>query len=480
MGAPPADLTGWQYAFFLQDDWRVRPWLTLNLGLRYELQRPMKESRNLLANFVPELAQVVTAGTTGYPVSLLETDKDNIGPRIGFALRPFKDDRTVIRGGGGIYYSLESFNVARQQLAVTFPFLVREQYSRLAANPLLISFSNPFPQEVRAVQGVNTPVGAQLENPSPVFYQYNLTIERELARDLVMEVGYVGSLGRHLGLRYNINANYPTGQLNAQGQPINARRYTQFADITFQEQSGNSNYNALQTSLRRRARHGLTLLASYTFSRAIDNNSSTNNSTTGAQRNPQDIRNFAAERAVSDFHRQHQFSASFNYELPFGRKRALLSGVTGVADALISGWQFNGVATLLSGRPFTAQFNTADVSQQRADLVGDPFANIPAGLFFNPAAFARPVPTAQDPTFFGNAGRNTLIGPNFRSVDLSLLKNFRLTEGLRLQFRAEAFNAFNHPNFQIPVNFLDNSNVGRVTITANEGREFQFALKLLF
>ncbi len=480
LGAPPDDLNGFQYAFFVQDDWRVRPWLTLNLGLRYELQQPMTESRNLLANFIPELAQVVTAGAPDYPKALLETDKNNIGPRIGFALRPFKNDRTVIRGGGGIYYSLETFNVARQQLAVTFPFLVREQYSRQAANPLLISFSNPFPEQLRAVQGVNTPVGAQLENPTPVFYQYNLTVERELARDLALEIGYVGSQGRHLGLRYNINANYPTGQLNAQGGVINARRYPQFADITYQEQTANSSYNALQTSLRRRSRNGLTLLASYTFSRAIDNNSSTNNSTTGAQRNPQDIRNFAAERAVSDFHRQHQFSGSFNYELPFGRRRALLSDVKGFADALIGGWQLNGVVTLLSGRPFTPQYNAPDVSQQRPDLIGDPLANIPDGMYFNPAAFTRPIPTPQDPTVFGNAGRNILVGPGFRSVDLSLLKNFQLREGLRLQFRAESFNAFNHPNFQIPVNFLDDSDVARVRITANEGREWQFALKLIF
>jgi hypothetical protein len=120
------------------------------------------------------------------------------------------------------------------------------------------------------------------------------------------------------------------------------------------------------------------------------------------------------------------------------------------------------------------------VSQQRPDLIGDPYANIPDGLYYNPAAFARPTPTAQDPTVFGNAGRNILIGPGFRSVDLSLLKNFQLREGLRLQFRAESFNAFNRPNFQIPVNFLDDSDVGRVTITANEGREWQFALKLIF
>ncbi len=342
------------------------------------------------------------------------------------------------------------------------------------------STQRQIPEQIRAVQGVNTPVGAQLENPTPTFYQYNLTVERELARDLALEIGYVGSQGRHLGLRYNINANYPTGRLNAQGQVINARLYPQFADITYQEQGGNSSYNALQTSLRRRARGGLTLLASYTFSRAIDNNSSTNNSTTGAQRNPQDVRNLAAERAVSDFHRQHQFSGSFNYELPFGRKRTLFSGASGLAEALIGGWQLNGVVTLLSGRPFTPQYNAPDVSQQRPDLIGDPYANIPDGLYFNPAAFARPTPTAQDPTVFGNAGRNILIGPGFRSVDLSLLKNFQLREGLRLQFRAESFNAFNHPNFQIPVNFLDDSDVGRVRITANEGREWQFALKLIF
>jgi hypothetical protein len=480
IGAPPDDLNGWQYAFFVQDDWRVRPWLTLNLGLRYELQLPMKESRNLLANFIPEQGQVVTAGTPGYPEALLETDMNNIGPRIGFAVRPFNNDHTVIRGGGGIYFSLETFNVARQQLAVTFPFLVREQYSRQQSNPLLINFSNPFPEQIRMVQGVSTPVGAQLENPTPVFYQYNLTIEREVARDLALEIGYVGSQGRHLGLRYNINANYPTGRLTAQGLVINARRYSQFNDIAYQEQSANSSYNALQTSLRRRLRNGLTLLASYTFSRAIDNNSSTNNSTTGAQRNPQDIRNFAAERAVSDFHRQHQFSGSFNYELPLGRRRALLSNVKGLADALVGGWQLNGVVTLLSGRPFTPQYNAPDVTQQRPDLIGDPYTNIPDGLTFNPAAFTRPIPTAQDPTAFGNAGRNILIGPGFRSVDLSLLKNFQLREGLRLQFRAETFNAFNHPNFQIPVNFLDDSDVGRVRITANEGREWQFALKLIF
>ena len=146
----------------------------------------------------------------------------------------------------------------------------------------------------------------------------------------------------------------------------------------------------------------------------------------------------------------------------------------------VGGWSLNGIVTLLSGRPYTPQYNAPDVSQQRPDLAGNPRANVPAGLEFNPDAFTRPVPTAADPNFYGNSGRNILTGPGFASVDLSLHKNFRLAEGARLQFRAETFNAFNHPNFQIPVFLLDRTDAGRVNHTANEGREFQFALKLIF
>lgn len=484
IGADPADLTGWQYAFFVQDDWRIRPWLTFNLGLRYELQTPLKEATGRLANFVPQFGEAVVSGDPRLPESLVETDKNNWGPRAGFALRPFGDERTVIRGGAGIYYSLETFNPIRQQLAVTFPFIQREQFSRLSSNRLLLSWQNPFPSGRGGLQGLNTPFGLQVDYQAPEFYQYNLTIERELMRDLGLEVGYVGSQGRRLGVRYNLNQPLPTGAftVGAGGvvTPVTARRYPTLGDIQYQEQIANSSYNAFQTSLRRRQRKGLTLLLSYTFSRSIDTASSTNNSTTGAQKFPQDIRDQRAERGLSDFHRKHQFSGSFNYELPFGRGRAYASEASGPLDALIGGWQLNGIVSLLSGRPFTPQFNAPDLSNQRPDVVGDPLANIPAGLFFNPAAFRRPVATAASPELFGNAGRNILIGPGFESLDLSMMKSFRLSENVRLQFRAESFNVLNHPNFQVPVFLLDRSDVGRFTATANEGREFQFALKLLF
>jgi outer membrane receptor protein involved in Fe transport len=495
IGSEPSDLTGWQYAFFVQDDWRLHPRLTLNLGLRYELQTPLVEATNRLSNFIPELGTIVLAGDKRFPKTLLDTDKNNWGPRVGFALRPFGGDKTVLRGGAGIYYSLETFNPIRQQLAVAFPFVNRLSYSRSSSNILLlglprpdVSTSTPFPGAGTGggtvvgteVQGVSTPTGIPVGYQTPEFYQYNLTVERELAKDLALEVGYVGSQGRHLGVRYNLNLPIcVTAPCTATAQFV--RPYPTFGDIQYQAQVANSGYNALQTSLRRRATGGLTLLASYTFSRAIDTASSTNDSTSGTQKFPQNPRNLRDEKGLSDFHRKHQFSTSFNYELPFGRKRAFLSGARGVTEALLGGWQVNGIVTLLSGRPFTPQYNTnaSNSGNQRPNLVGDPFANVPAGLYFNPAAFAAPVASATDLNLFGNLGRNTLIGPGFADVDLSALKNFRLSERVKLQFRAEVFNAFNHPNFHIPEFRLDFPNAGQFT-DVEEGREWQFALKLIF
>ena len=510
VGAEPADTTGTQYAFFAQDDFRVTNWLTLNLGLRYEYQTALGEATGRLANLLingntgnlicPQEVRAANgtlvcaaASTAGLSEKLVNADKNNFGPRVGFALRPFANNKTVIRGGAGIYYSLETFNPIRQQLAVQAPFLNRINFTRNAAFPNALSFATPFPGGTAEA----VPRGINPDYKQPEIYQYNFTVERELAKDLVLEVGYVGSQGRFLGLRYNINSPAPTNQLvvtsptNPTLIPDAPRRFqAQYgtATIQYQDQFGISNYNALQTSLRRRATNGLTLLLSYTFSKSIDTGSSTNNSTTGSQDFPQDIRDvLESQRGLSDFHRKHQFTGSFNYELPFGKGRALFGNASGLTEALVGGWQLNGIVSLLSGRPFTPQFNTVDVGAQRPDVIGDPYANIPEGLAFNPAAFRRPRIRDEngvltgDTELLGNAGRNILIGPNFRTVDLSLLKNIRLAERTRLQLRVESFNLFNTPNFQVPGFLLDNTQtVGQFTQTATEGREFQFAVKLLF
>lgn len=513
IGADPADLRGWQYAFFAQDDWRITPWLTLNLGVRYDYAAPLQERFDRLSNFIPDLGISVCASgefrdssgnlicraadSVGLPRSLVRADKNNIAPRVGFALRPFKDDKTVIRGGAGIFYSLETINPARQQLAISFPYIQRETYSRLSTNLTLLSFQNPFPSSRGAVDGVSTPSGIPVDSQTPEVYQFNLTMEREIVKDLAFEIGYVGTLARRLGVRYNLNQAYPVAFTN--GALVTARAYPALGDITYQVQGANSSYHGLQTSLRRRARNGLTLLLSYTFSKSMDMNSNTNNSTTGAQRNPQDIRNWRAEYALSDFHRTHQFSGSFNYDLPFGKGKAFFSNASGFANTLLGGWQLNGVVSYLSGRPFTPQFSAPDISQQRPDIIGDPYQNIPEGFLFNPFAFAVPTASAADPNLFGNAGRNILIGPNFTKTDLSLFKNFSFNENTRLQLRWEVFNAFNRPNYRLPVFLLpDNisavdgtpaitldelrtqTNIGRPVELSTQMREMQFAIRLIF
>jgi hypothetical protein len=319
---------------------------------------------------------------------------------------------------------------------------------------------------------------------APEYYQYNLTLDRELARDLAVEVGYVGSLGRHLGRRYNLNQPIVTG-LQTDGTLVSVRPFPAFADIQFQDQTIRSSYNAVQASARRRMSGGLTFLAAYTFSRMIDTGSVstgnlTNVSTSGAQKSPQDIYDMRAERGLSDLHRSHQFSTAFSWALPVGSGRRFLAAAPATLDRLIRNWKISGIATLLSGRPFTPQYAAGDFATQRPDLTADPRTAVPAGLWFNPGAFARPVATAARPSLNGTAGRNILIGPGFNNLDLTFTRTLRLHERAALQLRADAFNVFNHPNYQLPVFLLDQSNAGRVTATANQAREWQLAARLVF
>ena len=509
IGAEPADLQAWQYGFFLQDNWRVRPWLTLNLGVRYDYTPYMSEKSNRISNFIPELGISVCAGgeirdASGLvcrsrdgldlPDSLVRTDKNNLAPRFGFALQPFNDGKTVIRGGAGIFFSTETINPARQQLANNYPYLFRETYNRSStANILQVRLEDPFPAGRGSLAGLTTPQGIPIDSQTPEVYQFNLTLEREIVKDLAFEIGYVGSQGRHLGMRYNLNAAVPVGLNTTTGALITQRRFPTLGDVTYQIQGVNSNYNALQTSIRRRARNGLTLLASYTFGKAMDQNSNTNNSTTGSQRNPQNTLNWRDEWALADYHRTHQFSASFNYDLPFGRGQAFFGRAKGITQSLLGGWQLNGIATILSGRPFTPVFSTVDTANGRPDIVGDPYENVPEGLLYNPFVFRRPVATAAAPDLYGNAGRNILIGPDFKNFDISLFKNIRLAERSKLQLRWEVFNVLNHPNYQVPgfllpttiettslTELINTSDVGRARLTSNEAREMQFAVRIIF
>jgi hypothetical protein len=518
----PTSLTGWPMGFFAQDDWKVSSSLTLNVGLRWDVFLPFTEAKNRLANFIPSTGQVATAGDPNYPNSMLFTNWRNIQPRFGFAYHPFNSDKTVIRGGGGLFYSQETYNVVRQQLAQNPPYQNWELYGRDSScpNPITCStaltLANPWPVSLQKQPPL---YGMDPHGKTPQIIQSNLTYEHEIIPDLTMELGYVGSIGHFLGRRYDINQglnptwNCSMGTDPATGQTNVATCKAAFASypfpsrvtatgsaqsLTYQTQDANSNYHALQTSLRRRSKRGLTLLVSYTFSKMIDTTANTNNSTSGSQKYPQNSWDVSAERALSDLNRKHQFTASVNYELPIGRGKWLLGNSNGLLNTIVGNWQMNMKSSVLSGRPFTPQFNSADFTSERPDVVGDPMANVQAGFGFNPNAFAKPSDLAAAvydwnfhnpgnlkamPAVYGNAGRNSLIGPAFFTIDMGLSKNFKLDglrEGTRLQVRGEAFNLLNHPNFQIPNYYLDQPNAGEYKTMATDQRVFQFALKVLF
>jgi hypothetical protein len=561
VGNTPSNLVGWPMGFFGQDDWKILPSLTLNLGLRYDLFLPFTEKNGNLANFIPSTGQLVVAGDPAYPKGLEFTNWRNIEPRVGFAWRPFKTGSAVIRGGGGIFYSQEMYNVVRQQLAQNYvpsdPFMDWQLYSRVSSSPCQLQMGTP--SAYCAAQGTasNWPASLMSRNVygmdphgrTPQVYQYNLTVEQEVARDLTWEIGYVGSLGRFLGHRYDANqGRNPTWSCSQSTDPSTglptvsckaAYGYYPFPDLVkgsgssqsviYQSQDAKSNYNALQTSLRRRSKGGLTLLVSYTFSRMIDSASSTNTSTTGAQKYPQNSQNMAAERGLSDVNRTHQFTTALNYQLPIGRGKWLFSNAKGWTNALAGNWQLNMKGSVLSGRPFTPMYNAGDFTSERPNEVSDPYTagavlanpdptchylqgqtgpdgtqgRAPAtlggasGMAFNPCAFARPsLQAAQQwaqngyqllaqPTMpvYGTLGRNTLIGPAYFDLDMGISKNFkfrRISDKASMQLRFESFNVLNHPNFQIPNYLLDQPNVAEYRTMAGDNRVFQFAVKLLF
>ena len=274
LGAYPAELTAWQSAFYLQDNWRLNSWLTLNLGVRYDYTPFLYEKSDRISTFIPELGVTACAGgafsddegnqicvdgaSLGLGRALIKTDKNNFAPRVGFAVLPFGDNKTVVRGGAGIYYSTETINPARQMLANNYPYLNRQSYNRASTSDILqLTFTDPFPENRVNLQGVNTPQGIPLDAETPEVYHFNLTFERELTDDLGIEIGYVGSEGRKLGMRYNLNYQYPTGEIAGTGLPVVARAFPTYGDISYQIQGVNSSYHALQASIRRRSKNGL-------------------------------------------------------------------------------------------------------------------------------------------------------------------------------------------------------------------------------
>jgi hypothetical protein len=524
----PSNFRNKQGSGYVQDDWNVNGRLTLNLGVRYDLLGPLTEKSNRISNYVPQVNKLICATAdrepcvvdNSFPKALINNDYNNFSPRVGFALRLGKGNKTVIRGGGGIFYSMSFLTQVRQQFSVGYPFVNTLNYNVTTTvyNPDTLRFDSVL-NKPPSLTGLNTPRGIAVDDPLGSVYQYNFTIEREIAKDLVMEVSYVGSQGRHLGRRYNINplvinkSLIDFNRLNTQVDYVlpQIRRLTQlgvgttvgnvtFGDIIYQENSGTSNYNSGQITVRRRARRGVILQGAYSFAKSFDSASYVDAGALGSSfQYPQDPDNLKYEYGLSDFDRSHRFTGSLVWDLPFGRGQRFFRR-KGVEQKLFGGWQVNGTATLQTGRPYTPKLQTADFTGQRPDLIGDPLKNVPAGRYFNPFAFGDPsrvVSIERDnPNLYGTAGRGLLRGPNFRPINLSLIRNFQLRERMRAQFRVEAFNVFNQPNFDVPDSIIETPifdetkprderlrlapNTAALTRILGQMRELQVALRITF
>jgi hypothetical protein len=466
----PQRLRSESYSLFVHDTIRAAPSLTLSAGVRYEIASPPVDADDRATLYDPSTGGLVAVGTNGVPRSGYATDRNNVAPRVGFAWTPAAGGATVVRGNYGIYYDQTAL-APGEGLYFSAPYFDFNLFFPLPGLPLTLA--DPFP----ATFPFPLPDSAttfQRDLRTPYFHHFTANVQQQLGRSRMIEAAYVGSRGRNLITARDINQPAPSPvQPNLRPNPF-------FDDITEIGSRGSSRYDALQLRFQQRLDAGLSVLTSYTLGKSTDNASGVFASA-GDPNFPQDSRNLEAERGRSNFDVRHRLSIAFSYDLPFGR------GGSGWTSRLAADWSVHGIVTLQSGRPFTvALLSTTDNSNtgrstlgfganDRPNQIGDPSIASPGpDAWFNTAAFALP-PFGT----FGDVGRNTLDGPGYRNVNLSLVKHVGLGGAARLQLRAEAFNLFNRVNFDLPDNFLGSPTFGRI-LSAQSPRHIQFGVRLLF
>ncbi len=450
----------WRLQSFFTDDWKVLPNLTLNIGLRWELNAPIRDIRGLTPNFDFTTGQIYPpAGSSG---NLYHWDHHDFAPRFGLAWRPFGGSTTVVRASYGVFYNVNMWNNLTV-MTINPPFNVSINQLNNAGQ-VLVRMSNA--NQATNVSGTATPevLGVPADYGLGNAQQWTFNIQRSLPRNMFFEIGYVGSKSTHFDrpAEYNL-INALAGQTT--------RALPQWGDIEFIDTDASGNYHALITKIEKRFSQGLTFLGTYTWSKTMFDSFAGN----GADRlnNPF---NQHLERGLAETDQRHRVTASFLYELPFFR------GQHGLVGHVLGGWQTNGVLTLETGLPFYVTQSQAPVGDgcprctRRPDRIADGKLSSDQrslGRWFDTTAFALAV------NHYGNAGRNILVAPGLTSLDFSLFKNFRVTEAKRVQFRWEMYNSTNTPPFNPPGNVLGTGTFGQVT-AAGLGREMQFGLRFEF
>ena len=482
----------WMLAGFAEDDWKVTRKLTLNLGLRYDFATPALEANNQMANFDPAGAGslVFAQGGSLENRALVQVNKKNFGPRVGFAYSI--DPKTVIRGGYGIYYSLFERIGSEDQLALNPPFLINKT---LASNktpvltpevgfpanfldPTTIDFGNLTSYHIRSMNS---------NDPTPMVQQWSIGVQRQIGNAWLAELNYVGTRSTHLDVLSDFNQPTIIGNTSTGIAP-----YANFGYVEYTNSIGVGKYNGLEATLSRRFTNGLSVRLAYTYSRSLDNTPEELESNSGA---PPNGRDYAAWYGPSDFDIPHRVALSYVYELPFGTGRRFVN--SGLLSKIIGGFQTSGVYTYYSGHPFTvneggtlaAALDAFGQATAVPNLVGNPvIVGNPNCWFYVSAnsACAKLDPSGTNAYqvtatgVVGDSGRNTLRGPHTNVFDFSLVRDFPIKESLKLQFRWEVFNLFNAVLFGQPNNNVTSGAAGQITTLSGDPRVMQFALRLSF
>ncbi len=485
-GSPAMLLSSTRYSAYVQDDFQITSRLSLNIGIRYMVQKPWKERDGIMSQFDPTTGKLFIAGdklppygqaalASAYPVelrpgsTLIETDKNNWGPRVGFAYRPFGDNKTVIRAGAGVYTNFLPVFIGFRQLGFSNPpFLLAETFESTPGPAPSLTLANPFPGGGKLSPNPSiTAVQRNIKNAES--YQWNFTVEREVLKNMGIRASYVGNHSTHLPW-YNYQINVSQQQISGALQPY--RPFQPWADVLILAGGGDSILHQLQLEAVQRYSNGLSFQLEYSWTRSLDN--------TPVVGGPQDSYNARADRGNSDGMRRHVVTAEYSYELPFGKGKKFLGGVGRLGQIAAGGWQIGGISYFRTGLPFSLTY-TATQTGWRG---GRPNATCDGSLsasgrsryrWFDPSCYSTPSPFT-----YGNMARNALFGPGDIIFDVSALKKFSITDRIAGQFRAEFFNMPNHANFGNPAtNISTTSTVGTIT-SAGDPRQIQFGLKFLF
>jgi Carboxypeptidase regulatory-like domain/TonB-dependent Receptor Plug Domain len=485
---------------YVQDDFRFSPTLTFNMGLRWEYATPRWERDNVLSNFDPATNTILKAKDGSiYDRSLVNPDRKNFAPRLGFAWSGIS--KTVVRGGYGISYVHQNRVGSADLLGINGPQVVIATVNQ--SNPLDPAFRTTqqgYPIGLTDPKNFNPILSNITYIPkdlvSPMIQSYFFSVQRELVRNLVLDVGYVGNYGQNIPIIGDYNQANP--QASAAGTAsLQSRRPDQaFGAITWFDPAGFSDYNALQVKVEKRTSGGLTFLNSFTWGKAIDNGAQSLDTAGGNAASPQDIHNLDAEKGVSGYDQKFTDILSVVYQLPFGRGKKFGGNIAKPLDYAIGGWELTGINTALSAFPITLRAWSGSVPTNfqtvgnlsdfrggesfRPNVLGDVLSSGVADItnqYFNTANVALSTDASHP---FGNAGRNSTRATPLNTLDLGIFKNFQLPrESMKLQFRSEFFNVFNHTNFQ-PAN-SDRASAAFGTIRSTfPARQIQFALKLYF